>query len=150
MNRANLMKDFIGDAVSAPFSDESYDRISGATYPAWQVISGQGSEYADIIPLVISAAKTAGTVVSEDIDIADLLSTLGGSFAFDAMMLGGTTALNAAGKAMSRGGKVAKGTGLVARAAAIVPGIVGKAKLPHAAKGLTIAELNRKISSALG
>ena len=150
MNRANLMKDFIGDAVSAPFSDESYDRISGTTYPAWQVISGQGSEYADIIPLVISAAKTAGTVVSQDIDIADLLSTLGGSFAFDAMMLGGTTALNAAGKAMSRGGKVAKGTGLVARAAAIVPGIVGKAKLPHAAKGLTIAELNRKISSALG
>lgn len=150
MGRVNSTKDFIGDAVSAPFDDAAYNRISGAAGPMWDIVSAQGSEYADIIPLIISIAKASGTVVSEHVDIADLLSTLGGSMAFDAMLLGGTTGVGIASEAMAKGGKLSRVGGRVAKAAKYAPAIISKAKLPHAAKGLTLAELNLKVSSRLG
>jgi hypothetical protein len=146
------LTNFVGDVVSAPFDEEASKRVTkGYTAISTVVSEGKGG---DLVMGLISFAKTACNVAIDHVQALDLLETLGGSMALDALIIAGTMGAGAAVNAAEEAGKIsekaAKGVNIAAKVATIANSTINNTQKPHTfSKPITLAGLNARLSKSV-
>lgn len=148
-NRVGGIANFVGDVVSAPFDEEANGRVTKG-YSAISTIVSQGKGD-DLVMGVINFAKTACNVAMDHVQALDLLETLGGTMALDALIIAGTAGASMGLKAAEEAGKVsaatAQGIRVAGTTASVANTVMGHAQKPHTyASPITLSGLNQKIA----
>lgn len=151
-SRVGGIANFVGDVVSAPFNEEASGRVTKG-YTAISTIVSQGKGD-DLVMGMISFAKTACNVAMDHVQALDLLETLGGSMALDALIIAGTAGAGAGLKAAEDAGKVtettARGIRMAGTVASVANTVMGQAQKPHTySKPITLTGLNQKIAQTV-
>lgn len=151
-SRVGGIANFAGDLVSAPFDEEAGARAGKGIY-GLGVIASQG-KLDDLTVGLISFARTAGNVVIDHVQAMDLIETLGGSMALDALIIVGTAGAAAGLKGAEEAGKVGEKTAnairLAGTAASYGNSAMGWTQKPYTySTPITLSGLNQKIAQTV-
>ena len=146
-NQAEGVGHFVGDIVSSPFSGEARGRLSqGYSAISTVVREGKGD---DLAMGLINFAKAACNISLDHVQALDLLETIGGKLAIDAIMIAATGGASAWAKAAQEGGKMSKRMAGAMKVGTTTYEMTDIASKPHnyaTHLALTLTDLNAKIA----
>ncbi len=138
------VSNFVGDVVTAPFNEKASGRIRQSSSIIKTLLS-QG-KVDEIVTGLISFSRTACNISLDHVQAFDLLESIGGVVALNAIIIAGTAGAGMVIKTGQATGKISSTTSNIVRTGVVGVNIVKHGKAPFSVLSkLTLAGLHAKI-----